>query len=68
MHDTLRVDLKNIGLPMITVYLLADVGSVAGGWLSSKLLQQRLDAQRRAEDGDARLCDSAFCRSRWRRV
>ena len=38
MNDRFGVDLKSIGLPMITVYLLADVGSVAGGWLSSTLL------------------------------
>jgi MFS transporter, ACS family, hexuronate transporter len=38
MFDRFGVDLKGIGLPMITVYLLADVGSVAGGWLSSWLL------------------------------
>ena len=40
MADTFGVDLRNIGLPMITVYLLADVGSVGGGWLSSNLLKQ----------------------------
>ena len=38
MNDRFGVDLKSIGLPMITVYLLADVGSVGGGWLSSALL------------------------------
>jgi ACS family hexuronate transporter-like MFS transporter len=38
MFDTFRVDLKGIGLPMITVYVLADAGSIAGGWLSSWLL------------------------------
>src|SRR5215207_6818015 len=38
MNDRFGVDLKKIGLPMITVYLLADVGSVGGGWLSSFLL------------------------------
>lgn len=38
MNDRFGVDLKGIGLPMITVYLLADVGSVAGGWFSSFLL------------------------------
>ncbi len=32
------VDIKTIGLPMITVYVLADVGSIAGGWQSSRLL------------------------------
>jgi ACS family hexuronate transporter-like MFS transporter len=40
MADTFGFDLRNIGLPMITVYLLADVGSVGGGWLSSRLLNQ----------------------------
>ena len=38
MFDTFGVDIKGIGWPMVTVYLLADVGSVAGGWLSSSLL------------------------------
>ncbi|MEA2707709.1 MAG: transporter, family, hexuronate transporter [Phycisphaerales bacterium] len=40
MADRFKVDLKNIGLPMITVYLLADVGSVGGGWLSSHLMKR----------------------------
>jgi len=40
MADTFGVDLRNIGLPMVTVYLLADVGSIGGGWLSSNLLKQ----------------------------
>jgi len=40
MADTFGVDLRTIGLPMITVYLLADVGSVGGGWLSSWLLKR----------------------------
>ncbi|HTL29356.1 MAG TPA: MFS transporter [Tepidisphaeraceae bacterium] len=40
MADRFKVDLKNIGLPLITVYVLADVGSIAGGWLSSALLKK----------------------------
>ncbi len=40
MADRFDVDLKTIGLPMITVYLLADVGSVGGGWMSSALLKR----------------------------
>jgi ACS family hexuronate transporter-like MFS transporter len=40
MADSFGIDLRNIGLPMVTVYLLADVGSVGGGWLSSRLLKQ----------------------------
>lgn len=38
MNDRFGVNLASIGLPMITVYLLADVGSVGGGWFSSFLL------------------------------
>jgi ACS family hexuronate transporter-like MFS transporter len=34
------IDLKSIGLPLIVVYLIADVGSVAGGWLSSSLIKR----------------------------
>jgi ACS family hexuronate transporter-like MFS transporter len=34
------LDLKSIGLPLMTVYIIADVGSVAGGWLSSSLIKR----------------------------
>jgi ACS family hexuronate transporter-like MFS transporter len=34
------VDLKNYGPPLVAVYLLADIGSVAGGWTSSRLLKR----------------------------
>lgn len=40
MADTFGFDLKTIGLPLVTVYLVADVGSVGGGWLSSHLLKR----------------------------
>jgi len=40
MNDRFGVSLSTIGLPMITVYLLADVGSIGGGWLSSSLLKR----------------------------
>jgi ACS family hexuronate transporter-like MFS transporter len=33
------IDLKTIGPPLITIYLIADVGSIGGGWLSSRLLK-----------------------------
>ena len=38
--STYNVDLKVVLLPMILMYLLSDVGSIAGGWLSSRLIQQ----------------------------
>jgi ACS family hexuronate transporter-like MFS transporter len=40
MNEQFGVDIKTIGAPMITVYLLADVGSIAGGWQSSSLLNR----------------------------
>lgn len=36
--STYDVDLKVVLLPMIIMYLLSDVGSIAGGWLSSRLI------------------------------
>lgn len=38
MADRFGVDVNTIRWPMMTVYLMADVGSVAGGWQSSWLL------------------------------
>jgi ACS family hexuronate transporter-like MFS transporter len=35
---TRGLDLRAFGPPIVSVYLASDVGSVAGGWLSSKLL------------------------------
>lgn len=32
------LDLKTFGPPLIVIYLLADVGSIGGGWLSSNLI------------------------------
>jgi ACS family hexuronate transporter-like MFS transporter len=34
-----KLDLKSIGLPLVVIYLLADVGSIGGGWISSRLLK-----------------------------
>ncbi|PZR34460.1 MFS transporter [Caulobacter segnis] len=33
------LDLKTFGPPLIAIYLLSDVGSVAGGWMSSTLIK-----------------------------
>ncbi|ATC31534.1 MFS transporter [Caulobacter vibrioides] len=33
------MDLKTFGPPIVAIYLLSDVGSVGGGWLSSRLLK-----------------------------
>jgi ACS family hexuronate transporter-like MFS transporter len=34
------LDLKTMGLPLIVIYLAADVGSIGGGWLSSHLISR----------------------------
>ncbi len=34
------LDLKTFGPPLIAIYLLADVGSIGGGWLSSALIKR----------------------------
>lgn len=34
------LDLKSIGPPLVVIYLVADVGSIGGGWLSSALIKR----------------------------
>ena len=34
------LDLKNYGPPLVTIYVIADIGSVMGGWGSSRLLKR----------------------------
>ena len=34
------LDLKAMGLPLVIIYLVADVGSIGGGWLSSTLIKR----------------------------
>jgi ACS family hexuronate transporter-like MFS transporter len=36
--DRFGADLQHIGPPLVAIYLMADVGSIAGGWLSSHLI------------------------------
>lgn len=33
------LDLKTFGLPIAVIYIIADVGSIGGGWLSSRLIK-----------------------------
>lgn len=34
------LDLKSFGLPIAVIYIIADVGSVGGGWISSQLIKR----------------------------
>ncbi len=43
LHDQYKVPADSItsfGLPLVVIYLAADVGSVGGGWLSSSLIKR----------------------------
>jgi len=40
------LDLKSFGPPLVAIYLLSDAGSVAGGWLSSRLLSRGWNVNR----------------------
>jgi len=42
LNKTHGVTLLNIGLPLVTIYLAADGGSIAGGWLSSAFIARGL--------------------------
>ena len=39
LFERYDMDLKTFGLPLAAIYLISDVGSIAGGWLSSKLIK-----------------------------
>ncbi len=34
------VDLSTVGIPLVVIYVVADVGSIGGGWLSSTLIKR----------------------------
>src|ERR1044071_8501255 len=40
LHKRHGLGLKDFGYPLIVVYLLADIGSIGGGWLSSSLIKR----------------------------
>jgi ACS family hexuronate transporter-like MFS transporter len=40
LHDNHGLTLSTIGPPLVVVYLISDVGSIAGGWLSSSLIKR----------------------------
>jgi len=38
LFERYDMDLKTFGLPLAAIYLISDLGSIAGGWLSSRLI------------------------------
>ncbi|MBB5708061.1 MFS transporter [Sphingopyxis panaciterrulae] len=39
LFERYDMDLKSFGLPLAAIYLISDLGSIAGGWLSSRLIK-----------------------------
>ncbi len=39
-RDNHGLNLTTIGLPLIVIYLIADIGSIGGGWLSSSFIKR----------------------------
>ena len=39
-RDNHKLDLTTIGPPLIAIYLIADIGSIGGGWLSSMFIKR----------------------------
>jgi ACS family hexuronate transporter-like MFS transporter len=40
LHRRYDMDLKQFGPPLVVIYLISDIGSVGGGWLSSAMLKR----------------------------
>ena len=40
LAEKFDVDIKNMGLPFLVIYLIADSGSIFGGWLSGAFMKQ----------------------------
>jgi len=40
LHKSHGLSLTELGPPVVTIYVLADIGSIGGGWLSSSLIKR----------------------------
>jgi ACS family hexuronate transporter-like MFS transporter len=58
LHKNHGLSLTEIGPPVIAIYLLADIGSVGGGWLSSSLIKRQwsVNASRKLAMGLCAVC------------
>ncbi|OYY91021.1 MAG: MFS transporter [Sphingomonas sp. 28-66-16] len=39
LYERYHLDLKTFGLPLAAIYLISDFGSIAGGWMSSRMIK-----------------------------
>ena len=44
LAKTYNLDLKSFGPPLVAIYLISDIGSIAGGWSSSTLMKRGYSA------------------------
>ncbi len=63
LHDKHGLDLSDFGPPLVAIYLIADAGSIGGGWLSSRLLKRgwSLNAARKTAMLACALCVVPVC-------
>jgi ACS family hexuronate transporter-like MFS transporter len=40
LYDRFGLNIKNLAVPFITIYLIADGGSIVGGWMSSSFIKR----------------------------
>lgn len=46
LHTNHGITLTDVGIPLVVIYLSADFGSIAGGWLSSRLIKNGMSLDR----------------------
>ena len=57
-HEKHGLTLTGLGVPLVTIYLMADVGSIGGGWIAGRFLRNGWSVNR-ARKGAMLLCGLA---------
>jgi ACS family hexuronate transporter-like MFS transporter len=58
LYDRFGLDIKGLALPLIVIYVISDIGSIGGGWLSSSFIKRGWSVNRSRKTG---LLISALC-------
>ncbi|MDQ3257205.1 MAG: MFS transporter [Acidobacteriota bacterium] len=58
LNTTYGLNITQIGLPLVVIYIVADIGSIGGGWLSSSLIKRGWSVNR-ARKSTMLLCAAA---------
>lgn len=46
LNQRFDLDLRNLGLPLIVIYTMTSIGSIGGGWLSSRFIKRGMAVNR----------------------